>query len=150
MPSFRLQTLLRIRQSDRNERRAELAKALRAEAMLVAEQERIVKQQVELAERALALKSPGAADVDALLVTHRYAGVVAAQRRTLEGQLAQVRDECERRRLALVEADRQVQVLEKLRARQQAAHRKEQARQETKELDELARLGFVYREEATA
>ncbi len=118
--------------------------------MLVAEQEKIGKQQAEIAERTLALKSPGAADVDGLLVTHRYAGVLAAERRTLEGQLAQVRDECERRRLALVEADRQVQVLEKLRARQEAAHRKEQQRQETKELDELARLGFVYRQEATA
>jgi flagellar export protein FliJ len=67
----------------------------------------------------------------------------------IEGQLAQVRAECERRRLALVEADRQVQVLEKLRARQQVAHQKQLARDETKELDELARLGFVYQQEAT-
>jgi flagellar protein FliJ len=149
MHSFRLQTLLRLRHSDRNERRAELAKALRAEAMLEAEQEKINKQQLEISQRASALKSPGIADVDALLETHRYGGVLSAQRRVIEGQLVQVRAECERRRLALVEADRQVQVLEKLRARQQVAHQKQLARDETKELDELARLGFVYQQEAT-
>jgi flagellar export protein FliJ len=145
MHSFRLQTLLRLRQSDRNERRAELAKALRAEAMLMGEQEKIIQQQAEIHERATVLKSPGTADVDALLQAHRYAGLLAAQRRVLEGQLAQVRAECERRRLALVEADRQVQVLEKLRARQEAGHRKQLDREETKQLDELARLGFIYR-----
>jgi flagellar protein FliJ len=150
MHIFRLQTLLRLRQSDRNERRADLAKALRAEATLVSEQEKLAQQQAETAARALALKSPGTADVDALLEAHRYAGLLTLQRRTLEGQLAQVRAECERRRLALVEADRQVQVLEKLRARQEVAYRKQQDREETKELDELARLGFVYRQEAKA
>lgn len=147
MHAFRLQTLLRLRQSDRNERRAELAKALRAEAMLQDQLQALAEQQSATAARAALLKSPGQADVDALLQTHRYAGVLALQQRTLEGQLAQVRAECERRRLALVEADRQVQVLEKLRARQDAAFRHEQARAETKELDELARLGYVYREE---
>ena len=42
-------------------------------------------------------------------------------------QLAQVAAESERRRQALVEADRQVRVLEKLRERQAAAHRKRRA-----------------------
>ena len=149
MQAFRLQTLLRLRQSDRNERRADLAKALRAEAMLQSQLEALAEQQSTLAARATLLKSPGKADVDALLQTHRYAGVLTLQQRTLEGQLAQVRSECERRRLALVEADRQVQVLEKLRSRQEAAVRHQEARAENKELDELARLGFVYRQEAT-
>ena len=114
----------------------------------MAEQQRLGEEQAALAARTAELKAPGVADVDRLLQAHRYAGVLALQRRTLENQLSQVRAECQRRRLALVEADRQVQILEKLRERQEAAYRKQQDRTETKELDELARLGFVYRQEA--
>ena len=43
--------------------------------------------------------------------------------------------------MALVEADRQVRVLEKLRERQAAAHRQAEARLEIKQFDELAAIG---------
>src|SRR5262245_40052555 len=120
---FRLQTLLRLRLAERDQRRADLAKAIRAEEMLRGEDEVLVRQQSQAAARGRELKSPGAADVDLLLQTHRYEVVLAAQRRQLAAQIAQVQAEAERRRLALVEADRQVRVLEKLRERQAAAYR---------------------------
>src|SRR6266404_4809182 len=105
---FRLDILLRLRIAECDQRRAELANALRAEELLRAEERSLADQRASVAARARELKSPGAADVDALLQTHRYEVVLAAQRRQLEQQLAQVEQETERRRQALVEANRGV------------------------------------------
>ena len=46
--------------------------------------------------------------------------------------------EIERRRQALVEADREVRVLEKLRQRQAEQHRRDEDLREVKRLDEVA------------
>src|SRR6476659_5680905 len=98
---FRLQTLLRLRLSERDQRRADLARAIRAEEMLRGEEQRLHHEQAESARRGRTLKEPGAANVDALLETHRYEVVLAARRRQLAAQLAQVEIETERRRQAL-------------------------------------------------
>src|SRR5262245_60427617 len=148
MHHFRLQTLLRLRVAERDERRADLAKALRAEEMLRAEQARLGTEQATLAERQRTLKSPGAANVDALLSTHRYAVVLAAQERQLDEQLAKVAAEIERRRQVLVEADRQVRVLEKLRERQAAAAKIQDERLASKQMDEVAAIGQSRKEAA--
>src|SRR3954454_23032829 len=147
---FRLQTLLRLRIGDRDQRRAELAKAMRAEELLREEEVRLQVQQVEAAERSRQLKSPGAANVDALMQTHRYEVVLAAQGRQLASQVSQVQAETNRRRLILVEADRQVRVLEKLRERQAAAYRQQAERQAAKQYDETAGLAYVRRREAAS
>jgi flagellar export protein FliJ len=139
--------LLRLRLSDRDQRRADLAKALRALEVLQAELSKVQIEQAESAERGRALKAPGAADVDALLATHRYEALLAARRRQLTDQLAQVENECQRRRLALIEADRNVRVLEKLRERRAAEHAKRIERREAKQLDEVGILGFLQRQE---
>jgi flagellar FliJ protein len=144
---FRLQTLLRLRIAERDQRRTELAKALRAEAMLRQRQVSLQEEQSGLAGRERQLKSPGVADVDALLQAHRYEIVLAAQMRQLNDQIAQVVAESERRRQVLVEADRQVRVLEKLRDRQATTHRQEEQRLETKQFDELALVGYTRRRE---
>jgi flagellar protein FliJ len=147
MFTFRLQTLLRLRIGERDERRADLAKALRAEALLGATQRKLHHDQADLVARVRQLKSPGAADVDALIQAHRYEVVLAAQARQLAAQIAQVAAEIERRRQVLVETDRQVRVLEKLRERQAAAHRQRQERLEAKQLDELALVTHARRKE---
>jgi flagellar protein FliJ len=105
------------------------------------------EEQSGLAGRERQLKSPGVADVDALLQAHRYEIVLAAQMRQLNDQIAQVVAESERRRQVLVEADRQVRVLEKLRDRQATTHRQEEQRLETKQFDELALVGYTRRRE---
>ena len=125
---FRLETLLRLRIAERDQRRADLAKALRAEEMLRGEQRQLTRQQAETARARRQLKSPGAADVDALLQNASLrSGAGRAARGSWPRKSPQVQAEAERRRLALVEADRQVRVLEKLRERQAAAHRQEQS-----------------------
>src|SRR5262245_48745691 len=148
MRPFRLHTLLRLRIAERDERRADLAKALRADEMLQMEQVRLTVEQAELAHRQRSLKSPGAANIDALLSTHRYEVVLEAQARQLSSQRTQVAAEIERRRLVLVESDRQVRVLEKLRERQAAATRIHEERQDAKRYDEMAAIGHSRREAA--
>jgi flagellar export protein FliJ len=59
-----------------------------------------------------------------------------------------VQAEVERRRLALVEADRQIRVLEKLREKQEEAYRTDELRREQQMLDEQAILGFGRRKDA--
>jgi flagellar FliJ protein len=145
---FRLETLQRLRMAERDERRADLAKALRAEAVLLNELQQIEAERTQTRTAVRERSAPGAADVDALLRTNRYQLVLQARRGQLEQQLVQVRAELERRRLALVEADREVRVLEKLRERQLAAHQNRAARLEVKELDEVAAIAFARREEA--
>src|SRR5438105_1840942 len=108
MYRFRLETLLRLRLAERDQRRAEFAKAIRAAEMLQGEEQKLQQDQAEAAHRGRALKSPGAADVDAIMHTHRYEVVLAAKRRQLAAQIAQVQTEVERRRQIVVEADRQV------------------------------------------
>ena len=142
MFQFRLKTLLRMKIAERDERRAELAKALRAEALLQEQQAGVAQEQADVKQQARKHKSPGAGNMDRLLATNRYELVLAARATQLQGQLAQVVAESQRRRLALVEADRQVRTLEKLRERQAKAHRTAEERQESKQMDELANLGY--------
>ena len=144
---FRLQTLLRLRIAERDERRADLAKALRAEQMLRDQQRQIEAEQVETQAAVRSRSAPGSADVDGLLQNSRYQLLLRSRREQVVRQLAQVAAEIERRRQVLVEADRQVRVLEKLRERQELAHRQRLERGEVKQLDEAALVAFARRAE---
>lgn len=135
---FRLATLLRLRELARDERRAELAQAYRAKDLL-AEQERAIQEHVaSLREAARRASAPGAIDVDRLMEARRFEAVLLAQHHEIRQKQQMIDAELERRRLALVEANREVQVLEKLRNRQYERHRAEENRQEIKQLDEIA------------
>lgn len=140
-PKFRLATLLKLRLDERDRRRNDLAQAMEAERVL---QTRLADLDHEIAavrENSAATKL-GPINVDDLLQSNRYELMLRAQRKGVEGQIAQVRAEIERRRQALVEADRNVRVLEKLRERQLEAAAAEESRLEAKEFDEIALIGY--------
>ncbi len=136
--NFRLKTLLRLREAARDERRADLAQAYEAEQILTRQTEKLegeihaARQQVRLSA------APGGIDVDTLLATHRYELVLGAQRQLLHEQSEQLSAEIQRRRQALVEADREVHVLEKLRQRQLERFKREEGKREMKRIDEVA------------
>jgi len=77
-------------------------------------------------------------NVNQLLETQRYHSVLRAQESTMQAQSSLLEAEVLRRREALVEANRQVGLLDKLEQRQLNAHRQQLQRAETKELDEIA------------
>lgn len=141
---FRLATLLRLREAVRDERRMQLA-----EVLGLAEQISERRQAVEAELRSALLfqtSATGPIDADRLLNATRYELVVRAELRQIELQEATVKTEAEKRREALVAADRDVRALERLRETQRERHREEEERRSAKELDELALRRFAAEE----
>lgn len=135
---FRLATLLKLRCTERDERRVRLAEAHAAEIMLTERIAQFDAQLLELARRYQAAASPGALDVDQLLDAQRYDAIVRAEKLHVAGQREAIRGEVEKRREALLAADREVRALEKLHDAQQERFRQQQQREEIKQLDEVA------------
>ena len=144
---FRLATLLQLREVTRDECRTELAQAYRADEIVEQEQERIKAEAAELENESRSAASPGQLDVDRLLEARRYCLVLGAQQRNVATQREAIAEEIERRRGKLVEANRDVRVLEELRDRQQRRHRDNENRLEVKALDEVAARVHVREDE---
>jgi flagellar FliJ protein len=135
---FRLKSLLAIRETTRDLRRAELAESLALERSL---NEREAALQRELDDQNQWFRrgtAPGPLNVDRLSTGHRYQLLLRRQARTLAGERQSLALEIERRRQVLLEADREVRVLEKLRERQFEHFRRQLAAAEVKQLDEAA------------
>ncbi len=134
---FRLSTLRKLREIRRDELRVKLSEASRATQLL---DEQIVAVGNEIAELQSDQRTAiaGSANVNALLETQRYQAVLRAQRSTMQDQAGILAEEVERRRQAVVEADKEVRILEKLNERQLNEHQKQLQRAEVKELDEVA------------
>ena len=135
---FRLQTLLRLRDAARDRRRLELAEAYRADEVIRQQQQRVEQDVTELARQSRQDCGPGELNLDRLLDGRRYELVLNAQQRFLSRQHEAVEAEIEKRRLALVEANRGVRVLEALRQKLHRRHEEEENRQLVKQLDEVA------------
>lgn len=139
MPAFkyRLATLLKLREGARDERRAQLAEAYLAEQKLH-ERRGELRQELAQCEELQRRGAAGALDVDRLLDTHRYQLVLKAELAVIERQNEVLAAEIEKRRQALVAADREVRVLEKLRETQYGRFLQQQSLLEMKQLDEVA------------
>jgi len=135
---FRLATLLRLREAARDERRAALGEAYRADDVLRQRQEQVAGEMDGLKGSCRQVVGPGTVDIDKLLAAQRYEIVLRAEGMQLARQREMIGAEIERRREALVQANRDVRVLEKLRERQAERHRDEQVHREIRELDEVA------------
>ena len=133
---FRLKTLLRLREAVRDQRRGELAQAYEAERILQQQSNELQSQFAAMLadRRAAAIEH---VNVDRLMEMQRYEMILQAQQHTLSQQQQDLRKEIDRRRDALVESDREVRVLEKLRERDELRHRQREQRIEAKELDEV-------------
>ncbi|NLS97403.1 MAG: flagellar export protein FliJ [Planctomycetaceae bacterium] len=142
---FRLATLLRLRESARDQRRSQLAEAYQAEEAIVEQRRQLSADLADLMRQCRDAAGPGELDLDRLLVARRYEVTLRAEQRDLAEKHEAVRAEVDRRRLALVEANRSVRVLELLRDRQLAQHRETERIRQIKELDEVA--GRCRREE---
>jgi flagellar protein FliJ len=135
---FRMATLLRLREATRDERRAHLAEAQRADAELQSQLTQVGDELRRLQHECRKTAGPGTVDVPRLIEVDRYMAELRAQESQLQQQRQTLAEEIDRRREAVLEADRDVQSLEKLRDRQLQAHRQEEERRENKRLDEAA------------
>jgi flagellar FliJ protein len=135
---FRLQTLQRLRETTRDDLRARLAEAYQAERILAEQRAAVAAETAALTEAQRRLMIDGALDVTRLLESQRYQRLLEAQGRTLAEQTAKLAHEIESRRQAVVEADRQVRVLNKLHERRRREHQDAEQAAESRRLDEIA------------
>jgi flagellar protein FliJ len=135
---FRLATLLRLRETVRDRRRVQLAESRRADADLAGQLERLAGQQQRLEAERRQAAGPGSVDAGQLLAAHRYAVALEQQKEDVRQRRQTLAVEIDRRRQALLAADRDVQVLEKLRERRDDQHRREEERRAARLLDEAA------------
>ena len=134
---FRLQPLLNLRAAERDRRREQLADAYRAAEILQQQMEQLAQETKNTRQQTSKASQPGEVVVDYLLNSHRYELLLRAQTQQLREQQQHVDVEIERRRQALLEADRELRALEKLRERQQDEFRRMEHRRQMRELDEL-------------
>src|ERR1700691_4002226 len=93
---FRLDSLVRLREAVRDERRAQLAEVLRIQAGLEAEMQQL---RLKLDEARQMHTAPrGAVDIDRLLVAERYEMVLLLEKHKLEQQQTSMNAEVEKRR----------------------------------------------------
>jgi flagellar export protein FliJ len=137
-PRFRLATLLRLRESTRDECRARLAEAQRADQELLDQLTRLDIEQQRAQDECRRAVGPGNVDIDRLVESHRYAVSLRAHEEELRERRQTLAVEIRRRRETLLKADQDVQVLEKLRDRRLERHRLEAGRKEAKQIDEAA------------
>ena len=135
---FRLRSLLAVREAERAAARTHLAAAQTELEELVAT--RALRQR-ELDEQRSWLRSrfaPGQIDPQRLAAASRYERVLLHELEALSAQQQALEVEIERRRFAVVEADREVRVLEKLRERKFEQYQRDQSLAEVKRFDEVA------------
>src|SRR4051812_38751106 len=119
---FRLETLQKVRQARRDQQRASLAEAYRAERILAENRAQLAAEKHALRELRRSAATGQYLDVNRLLEAQRYELLLKAQEQELAKQAVLLAAESERRRQALVEADREVRVLEMLDERHRQAH----------------------------
>jgi flagellar export protein FliJ len=140
---FRLATLLRLREAARDERRGQLAEAVQLDQR-VRGQVQQVRGAIDASKQTRRQAVGGSSlDVDRLLAAARHELALEGEEQVYLRQLEAIGVELERRRQALVEADREVRTLERLRETHQERHVREELRSEQKVLDELALAPFV-------
>jgi flagellar protein FliJ len=141
---FRLATLQKVREARRDRERTALAEAFRAEQVLSDRRTELAAEEAALRDLQRSATGGRILNINRLVEAQRYELVLRAASQELARQQALLSVEIERRRKALVEADREVRVLEQLDERQHEEHRRLARRLETKQLDEAALQRFKF------
>lgn len=135
---FRLNSLLRLREQSREQAQLVLAEALRRVDDIERRQADIQHDLNDLEQHMRSSAKKTSVDVDRLLDGHRHQLSLEARMAELDRAMGEACDEVERCRLKLVDADRDVKVLEKLHEKQLAEHQRQIAYEEQKHNDETA------------
>lgn len=137
---FRLETLLSIRKNILNEKQGELAQAYEAERILERDRD-VAQREIDgtLASAREMMRS-GGVDITFLLGVRRHEAYLLASVKDIDGKLVLVRKEIEVRRAAVLEANKNVRILEKLKEKQAERRVKRLAAIETKQMDEIAEV----------
>ncbi len=116
---FRLQSIVRLRERERDQAADEFKLAMQAKQVLLDQITTLQseRQQVNLQRN---VSQTGAFDPQKMLEAHRYQIHLDSQVAHLQEQVSLVEQECQRRRAKLVKCEQAVRALEKLKEKQQA------------------------------
>ncbi len=134
---FRFETLIRLRQSERDTARGALAEAAEALDRIDRQRQELQRQRAGVDRISRQMRS-GMVIVDNLLSHGRYVTQLAAEDAGLVTARETIQAELNRRQLRLAEAITEVKRLELLREREQRTWMLEQAKKSQASMDELA------------
>jgi flagellar export protein FliJ len=136
--TFRLATLARLREAERDARRQELLAAMAHQTRLLEGLDRLHSEFGDCHNRNRQTRSGSTLTPAQLVAQERFLSSLEAQRRELDAQLASAAEQIEFCRRRLAEAECKVQALDRLRQRRFEQHQLQMARRATSELDEVA------------
>ena len=139
MFKFRLDPLITFRDNVLKERQAELAKAHEARRILEEDRQGIDRQLADgiVAARS-AIQEGQTVDVNALLGFRRQEIFLRADRDRLTQMMGEIDKEIEKLLAAVVEANKELKIVEKLKEKQYEKYLSEESKTEMKIMDELA------------
>ncbi|QEG42735.1 flagellar export protein FliJ [Roseimaritima ulvae] len=143
MFQFRFDSLLRLRESERDAARQEVADGHQAMGILQQQREDLEQQRQQLRDTAQRRMSEASISVDTMLNQGRYDVQLAAEIQGIASNMAAVEKEIERRQTRLQAADIEVKRLERLRETQQQQWNADQLAAQQADLDEIATLRFA-------
>lgn len=133
---FQFDSLLKYRRHLRDLCRQVLADVLANQHQLAERREALEHQRTGQLDEIRTMHQPGQVEIDRSAARRYHAGQMQIDISYLDRDRNVVAEQLARCRQALIEADRNVKVLEKLRDKQQAEFTSTQSRKEARELDE--------------
>lgn len=140
MAAFRFDTVLRIRESERDICRLALAEAQRSETQLLTEHQRVTSERDEVLDELRQMHAAAALAPDRIASRQEYAERLATKLKGIECEMAVVTELLSHRRSALMEADASVKALEKLAGRQLADQQRADQAAAERERDDHRRV----------
>jgi flagellar protein FliJ len=139
---FRLKAVATLREQTRD-RIAEAVAEVQEAQRIVTEQIAQLQREIDEALKQRQLASIGIVRIDRLLMVQRHQLMLEAQREQAMQQLRLLNEEYERRRALLVEAEKEVKAMDKLKETQKARWDEEQLAAEQKQIDEWASTQYM-------
>ncbi len=135
---FRLEPLITIRDNLLKEQQAVLARAYEARRIVEEQQTGLEQELAENAESAREMTRQSTVNVPYLLGLNRHEAALLEQKKELEAVLVKIDEEIERCRNLVMEANKELKIVQKLKEKRKEKYDAEEAQKETKMLDEIA------------
>jgi len=136
--TFRLDPLISIRDNILKEKQAALAQAYEARRIKEEERGELEQNIAGNLQSARKVMQSGKIDVNFLLGVRRHEMFLIAQLEEVRQQIVLIEEEIERRRQAVIEANKELKIIEKLREKKREQYLAEEKRKEIRDMDEIA------------
>ncbi|MEZ6046922.1 MAG: hypothetical protein R3C11_15345 [Planctomycetaceae bacterium] len=136
---FQLDPLLKYRENRRDVCRQVLAQVLAADEELVQQKNRVQKEYHSIENEIKQLGQQGKIDIDRISSRRFHLGQLKIKMKMIDENRRQLEEKINLCRQALIQADQDVKVIEKIKTRKQDDHTSTQIHQENLELEEAWR-----------